>query len=125
MLKEVAGHHGAARLQVAAEVSAFARTIEYVLLVCEHAAQRGMCAKTMREHDALAPAHIHEASPGSDLVSCVDRETDEPGHVCHGAVEDAGSFGIAPKMFKAVGAESKADPHEVGVDEASFIACAR
>jgi hypothetical protein len=121
MLKEVAGHHGAARLQVAGEVSAFARTIECVLLVCEHAAQRGMCAKTMREQDAVAAVNIHEASPGSGVVSCVDRETDELGHVCHGAVEDAASFGIAPKMFKAVGAESKADSHEVGVDDASFI----
>ncbi len=58
----------------------------------------------MREQDAVAAAYIHEACPGSEIIGCGDGGADELGHVGHGVVEDAGLFGIAAKVFEAVGA---------------------
>jgi hypothetical protein len=86
--------------------------------------------KNKREQDdAVAAAHIHEASQGSEVVSCGDRGTDELGHVCHGVVEDMRACsGSRRRCSKPFVPENKVDTREAGMDDASFIgyrACAR
>ncbi len=102
VLEEVAGLHGGTSLEVAGEELALACTVEDVLLIGEDAAQLRMSAEDFGEQKAVPAADVHQALPCAKVVGCGDGGADEPGHGCHGVIEDACQFRVAANLLEAV-----------------------
>src|SRR5258705_336098 len=77
--KQVARLHSATLLHRAREEAAFARALEHMLLIGEHAPKRSMSAENCGKQHPISATNIHQAFPFREVVSACDRRCNDCG----------------------------------------------